>query len=125
VLFFVIPLVRWFHMRTLQRRRHEQNVRKRLFKAIFDRRGRPQTVQDVTAAVNRASGEEALASPEVEAALKHLALDMPGDMNVSETAEVQFSFPRLTAELAAVGRLRQNRRDDDALGTIIMESDNR
>jgi heme/copper-type cytochrome/quinol oxidase subunit 2 len=125
VLFFVIPLVRWFQIRTLQRRRHEQNVRKRLFKAIFEPRGRPQTVKDVTAAVNRDSGEEALASPEIEAALKQLALDMPGDMNVSETAEIQFAFPRLTTELAAVDRLRQNRRDDDALGTIIMESDNR
>ncbi|ETX01777.1 MAG: hypothetical protein ETSY1_06080 [Candidatus Entotheonella factor] len=125
ILFFVIPVVRWFQIRTLQQRRHEQNVRKRLFKAIFDRRGQPQTVDDVTTAVNRSSGEEALAPSGVEVALKQLALDMPGDMDVSETAQLQFAFPRLTAELAAVGRLRQSRRDDDALGTIMIESDNR
>jgi hypothetical protein len=82
-------------------------------------------VDEVTAAVNRGSGEEALASAEVEAALKELTLDMPGDMDVSEMAEVRFSFPRLTAELAAVDRLRQSHRDDDALGTIVIESDNR
>jgi hypothetical protein len=50
---------------------------------------------------------------------------MPGDMAVSEVAEVQYSFPRLTAELTAVERLRQGRRDDDTLGPIIIESDNR
>lgn len=125
ILFFVIPLVRWGQIRTLQQRRQAQNVRKRLFKAIFARRGQPQTVEEVTAAVNRGSGEEALASAVVEAALKELTLDMPGDMDVSEMAEVQFSFPRLTAELAAVGLLRQSRRGDDALGTIVIESDNR
>jgi len=125
ILFFIIPLVRWFQIRSLQQRRQEQNVRKRLFKAIFVRRGQPQTVEAVTAAVNRDSEEAALSPPEVESALKQLALDMPGDVAVSEAAEVQYGFPRLTAELAAVERLRQNRRDDDTLGPIIMESDNR
>jgi hypothetical protein len=125
ILFFVIPLVRWFQIHTLQQRRQKQNVRKRLFKAIFARRGRPQTVEAVTAAVNRGSGEAALTPPEVESTLQQLVLDMPGDMAVSEVAEVQYSFPRLTAELTAVERLRQGRRDDDTLGPIIIESDNR
>lgn len=125
ILFFGIPLVRWFQMRTLQQRRQTQNVRKRLFKAIFARRGQPQTAAEVTAAVNRDAEAAAVASSTVEAALKQLSLEMPGDMNVSELAEVRFAFPRLTAELAAVSRLRQSRRDDDALGTIVMESDNR
>jgi hypothetical protein len=100
-------------------------VRKRLFKAIFARRGRPQTVETVTAAVNRGSGEATLTPPEVESTLQRLVLDMPGDMAVSEVAEAQYSFPRLTAELTAVERLRQGRRDDDTLGPIIIESDNR
>jgi hypothetical protein len=125
ILFFVIPLVRWFQIRTLQQQRQRQNVRKRLFKAIFARRGQPQTVPAVTTAVNRGSEEAALTPPEVESGLKQLVLDMPGDMDVSGSAEVQYAFPRLTAELDAVERLRQHRRDDDALGRIIMESDNR
>jgi hypothetical protein len=125
ILFFVIPLVRWFQIRTLQQRRQRQNVRKRLFKAIFARRGQPQTVSAVTAEVNRGSEEAALTAPEVESALKQLVLDMSGDMDVSESAEVQYAFPRLTTELDAVERLRLKRRDDDTLGRIIMESDNR
>ncbi|PON11180.1 hypothetical protein C2W62_46185 [Candidatus Entotheonella serta] len=125
LLFFGIPLVRWLRMRRLQQRRQEQNVRKRLFKAIFDRHGQPQTVNEVTTAVNRDSEASALSSSTVEVTLKQLTLDMPGDMDVSEMAEVRFSFPRLTLELDAVKRLRQSRRDDDALGTIVMEADNR
>lgn len=125
LLFFGIPLVRWLQIRTLQQRRREQNRRKRIFKAIFARQGRPQTVDEALAAVNQGAGEEALSPSAVEATLKQLTLDMPGDMAVSETAEVQFAFPRLTAELTAVKRLRQNRRDDDTLGTIVIESDNR
>ncbi len=124
ILFFGIPLLRGFQIRQPQRRRQAQNVRKRLFKAIFARRGQPQTVADVATAVNRDAEEAALASSVVEAELKQLALDMPGDMDVSETAEVQVAFPRLTAELEAVSRLRRHRRDDDALGTIVIESDN-
>ena len=104
LLFFLIPLVRGFRIRRLRQHRQAQNVRKRLFKAIFARRGRPQSVNDVAAAVNRDAGEAALAPSEVEAALKELALEMPGDMNVSDAAEVEFSFPRLTVELDAVGR---------------------
>ncbi len=76
------------------------------------------------AAVNRSPEVEALSPPTVEVMLKELTLDMPGDMAVSETAAVEYAFPRLTAELTAVERLRRNRRDDDSLGTIIMESDN-
>jgi hypothetical protein len=82
-------------------------------------------VSAVTAEVNRGSEEAALTAPEVESALKQLVLDMSGDMDVSESAEVQYAFPRLTTELDAVERLRLKRRDDDTLGRIIMESDNR
>ncbi len=66
LLFFGIPLVRWLRMRRLQQRRQEQNVRKRLFKAIFDRHGQPQTVNEVTTAVNRDSEASALSSSTVK-----------------------------------------------------------
>lgn len=125
ILFFGIPLARWFRNRTLKQRRQKETIRKRLFKAIFARQGRAQTVDDVTAAVNRRSREAVLSPPEVEAALKELALDMPGDMEVSEEAKLQFAFPRITSELTVVERLRRHRRGDDSLGTIVIESDNR
>jgi hypothetical protein len=82
-------------------------------------------VAEIVAAVDARAQEEALAPPVVEEAMQALVLDMPGDMLVSESAEVQFAFPRITRELQEVKQLRRQRRVDDTLGEIIVESDNR
>jgi hypothetical protein len=108
----------------LRRRRHKANIRKRLFKEIFDRQGRPQTADEMLAAVNTNAVEQSLSRPVVETMLKELSLDMPGDMSVSDTAEVQIAFPRITAELQEIRRIREHRQVDDTLGDIIIESDN-
>jgi hypothetical protein len=52
LLFFLIPLARGLQLSGLRRRRHKANIRKRLFKEIFDRQGRPQTADEMLAAVN-------------------------------------------------------------------------
>ena len=124
VLFFLIPLVRAVRIHALRRQRHTQNIRKRLFYAIFARQGEPQTVAEVVTAVNARAPEDALSPAVVEEAMQALVLDMPGDMLVSESAEVQFAFPRITRELQEVKQLRRQRRVDDTLGEIIVESDN-
>lgn len=123
ILFFVIPVVRLFKIQTLQRQRHHQNIRKRLFKAIFAPQGRPQTVVEVLASANQNTQEETLSQPVVEEMMQELSLDMPGDMLVNEAAAVQFTFPRITAELQEVHRIRQQRRHDDSLGDIIVDSE--
>ena len=124
VLFFCIPLGRLLRLRTLQRRRHRTNIRKRLSKAIFARQGQPQSVAQIVTRVHSGGQEETLTAAEGESLLKELALDMPGDMLVNDLAEIQFSFPRLTRELQEVEKLRLERRVDDRLGQIIIESDN-
>ena len=45
-------------------------------------------------------------------------------MTVTEAAEVQFTFPRITRELHEASQLRRQRRHDGALGEIIAEEDN-
>jgi hypothetical protein len=124
LLFFLIPLARGLQLGGLRRRRHEANIRKRLLKAIFARQGRAQTVDEVLAVVNANTVEESLARPVVETMLKELSLDMPGDMSVSDTAEVHLAFPRITSELQEVRRIREHRQVDDTIGDIIIESDN-
>jgi hypothetical protein len=123
-LFFLIPLGRFIKIQALQRRRQWQNVRKRLYKAIFQRQGAPQTVRQIVDAVNTDAAEERLTAPVVEDRMKVLALDLAGDMSVTEAAEVQFTFPRITRELHEVPQLRRQRRADAPLGEIIAESDN-
>jgi hypothetical protein len=124
LLFFLIPLARGLKLGGLRRRRHEANIRKRLFQAIFARQGRPQTVDEVLAVVNANTVEESLSRPVVETMLKELALDMPGDMTVSDTAEMHIAFPRITSELQEIRRIREHRQVDDTIGDIIIESDN-
>lgn len=124
LLFFLIPLARGLKLGGLRRRRHEANIRKRLLNVIFARQGRPQTVDEVLAAVNVNTVEERLSRPVVETMLKELALDMPGDMSVSDAAEVRIAFPRITSELQEVRRIREHRQVDDTIGDIIIESDN-
>lgn len=124
LLFFLIPLVRGLTLSRLRRQRHEANMRKRLFKAIFARQGRPQTVDEVLAVVNANTVEESVSRPVVETMLKELSLDMPGEMSVSEAADVQIAFPRMTSELQEIRRIRERRQVDDTIGDIIIESDN-
>ena len=124
LLFFLIPLARGLKLSGLRRRRREANIRKRLFKAIFARQGQPQTADEVLAAANANAVEESLSRPVVETMLKELSLDMPGDMSVSDAAEVQVAFPRIAAELQEIQRIREHRQVDDTLGDIIIESDN-
>lgn len=124
LLFFLIPLARGLKLGGLRRQRHAANIRKRLLKAIFAHQGRPQTVDEVLAVVNANTAEESLARPVVETMLKELSLDMPGEMSVSETAEVQIAFPRITSELQEIRRIREHRPVDDTIGDIIIESDN-
>ncbi|MGH7926438.1 MAG: hypothetical protein ACREQV_01405, partial [Candidatus Binatia bacterium] len=124
LLFFLIPLARGLKLSGLRRRRHEANIRKRLFKAIFARQGQPQTADEALAVVHANTVEESLSRPVVETMLKELALDMPGDMSVSDAAEVRIAFPRITSELQEVRRIREHRQVDDTIGDIIIESDN-
>jgi len=124
ILFFAIPLARLLRLRVLRQRRHVQNVRKRLFKAIFARQGQPQTLTDIQSAVNANPREETLSRQVVEDMLQALSLDMQGDLTVDDAAELRFAFPRLSRELQEVEQLRRQRHDDPALGKIIVESDN-
>jgi hypothetical protein len=123
-LFFAIPLGRWFSIRLRRQRRHIQNMRKRLFKAIFARQGQPQPLPEVLAAVNANRREETLSRQVVQDMMQELALDLEGDMTVDDAAEIRFAFPRIGRELREVEQLRRHRRVDETLGKIIVESDN-
>ena len=124
VVFFLVPGLRWFNLGARRRRQHRQNIRKRFFRVIFARQGRAQTVSEAHAAVNRGASEETLSAAEVETWLKELVLDLPGEMTVSDQADLEFAFPRLTTEFDVIERLRQGRDVDDTLGDILIESDN-
>jgi len=123
VLFFMIPLVRWIKISMSRQKRHLNNIRKRLFKAIFMASGKPLTVDQVVNVVNSAESEEKLSPAVVENMFKDLVLDLNGDVNVSEAAQVVYSFPRIASELDEVKILRRQRRLDTNLGQVIADTD--
>lgn len=124
VLFFAIPLGRLLRLQVLRQRQRFQRLRKQLFKVIFRQQGQPQTLADIEAAANDNAYEDTWSRQTIEETMQELSLDMAGEMTVTETAEVQFAFPRIHRELHEVERLRQQRRVDTTLGKIIIESDN-
>ncbi|MDZ7266895.1 MAG: hypothetical protein ONB48_06035 [candidate division KSB1 bacterium] len=124
LLFFIIPLARWFKLQSARRRRHHNNIRKRLFKAIFQQQGKPQTARAIHQAVNDNAREEKLSPTTVERGLHEIVLDFPGETLVSPEGEMLYAFPRVARELAEVVHLRDQRRLEAGLGKVIMDSDN-
>ena len=123
-LFFLIPAARFFSVRAMQSQQHQQNIRKRLFHAVFAQQGQAQTTGEVLGTLHAANERESLAAPVVEERLKELVLDMPGSLRINDAAELEFSFPRITRELRAALTLRRQRQLDHSLGDIVIESDN-
>ncbi|KAA0228886.1 hypothetical protein EDS67_12395 [candidate division KSB1 bacterium] len=124
VLFFAIPLLRWFKISKARRQRHRNNIRKRLFKAIYQENGNPQTAAQIHQIVNTGAREEQLPVSLVESVLREVALDLPGDTLVSAEGQVQYAFPRIGYELKEVTTLRSQSRRAETLGKIIMDSEN-
>ncbi len=122
LIFFLVPLLRYPKISRHNRRRHEENIRKRMFRAIFDFEGNPATVDQVAAAVNQNAPEEKLDRETVARRLDTLVLDLGGKTDVSESAEVIYSFPRIKDELGTVKQLRKRKQLDRDLGGVIAES---
>ncbi|MCI0513070.1 hypothetical protein L0128_07665 [candidate division KSB1 bacterium] len=122
-LFFAIPLVRWVQISMAKRKRHLNNIRKRIFKAIFKVLGKAQPLDAIVRQINSSAKEEQLASATVEKLLKELTLDLNGELVVSEQAQILYSFPRITAELDEVAQLRARRQLDTSLGAVIADSE--
>jgi hypothetical protein len=124
VLFFAIPLGRLLCLQVLRQRQHFQHLRKQLIKAIFRTQGQAQTLADIQAVADANAYEETWSRQEVEETMQELSLDMAGEMSVTETAQVQFAFPRIHCELNEVEHVRRQRRVDMTLGKTVIESDN-
>ncbi len=122
LVFFLVPLLRYPKIRRDNRRRHEENIRKRMFRAIFEFKGNPATVDRFAAAVNKNAPEEKLDRETVVRLLDTLVLDIGGSTGISESAEVIYSFPRIKDELNVVDRLRRKKTLDRDLGGVIAES---
>jgi hypothetical protein len=123
VFFFLVPALRFLKIQTARKRRRFANIRKRLMKAVFKEKGRPQTVEQILAAANATDQEEKLTASSVDGEMKELVLDLEGESTATDRGELKCAFPRITLELEEVSRLRAERTVDSALGGVILDSD--
>lgn len=121
--FFLIPAVRWLLLQKARKQRTINNIRKRLYKVIFQKKGRAQTSDAVVHAINDKAQEDQLPRETVENMLNKLALDMPGDTLVTDAGELLYVFPRVTYEMEEVDELRKHRKLDGGLGKVIVDSE--
>lgn len=123
LLFFGIPLARWFKISRANRVRYHNNRRKRILKAIYLKQGRAQTLEEIVQAVNLNAKEETLKPAVVQKMLKDLVLDLGGETEASADGKIRYLFPKITLELNEVLALRSERQSTTTFGAIAIESE--
>ncbi len=122
LLFFFIPAVRAFQVRSKRKKRVYENMRKRVMKQVFRHAAMPLTAAQYAAFVNENAGlMEALPTDKTEKILHDMVLDLDGEVVVSAEGNIVFVFERLAAELNEAEALRKGRGDND-LGKIVFDS---
>ena len=98
-LFFAIPLLRAPFVWWNNKQQHAHNIRKRLFRVIFDARDEWLAGSDVIERANqRATTEEKLRIADVGDLLDETLLDLGGDQNVDERGQVATDMTQLRIE---------------------------
>ena len=123
IVFFLVPLLRYFQIQKARQKRHHHNIRKRFYKIIFQTRAQPQTLEAVHYAINENASEETLSKEITKTMLEELVLNLKGETTVSEDGKVLYHFPRTALELSEVQKIREKRKPPDTLGEIIMDSE--
>lgn len=124
LLFFLIPIVRYFKILPKRKMRRIQNIRKRLMRIIYKSPGWSFTFDELFQKVNQEnSGIEKLDKKTIEETMKELIRDWDGEFEATEEGKVKYTFPTLETELAVAKRLRKERDISGKPGDIILESE--
>lgn len=122
VLFFLIPLFRALGLRAKRREQHRINIRKRLYRAIFQEASAQLSLARLEAIANDGgAAEEQLSAKVIEEEMKEVIYDLGGDSFVDENAQLQYRFERLDQELSDIEELRKEKRDTSGLGDVVFE----
>lgn len=122
-LFFLVPILRWFQILPKRRKRHRENIRKRLMKAIYDSPNAQIALDELLASVNSSErGEEKLDKNQVESIMNELIRDLEGEISLQDDTRVMYTFHQLREELLEARSLRQQRDSGKDLGNIVFDS---
>lgn len=128
-LFFLIPLVRWFRVRPLRKKKHELNIRKRLMRVVFQTYDQGEKhvheipLSKLTEVANlQRKTEEKLDADTVDRVMKDTLADLGGEAYLNDANEIIYKFDLIAQELDAIDALRSKKKDDSDLGDIIFEA---
>jgi hypothetical protein len=121
--FFIIPVIRWLRIRRLSKKRHTNNIRKRIFKVIYQNPVYSYSIDYMRRSVNGTGSEEDLSTELIKKIMDQIILEQDGEMIVTEKASIEYTFPQLKLESTETERIRLSSRPDTSLGRVIMEAD--
>lgn len=124
VLFFLIPAVRAIFLPAQRRRQRMVNIRKRLYKAVFQSHTPRISLKRLTEIANEKRATEAVLDADtVHRVMMDCIHDLRGDSYLDpQTNEIMYNFEELDRELTDIEQVRKEKREDKDLGDIIMEA---
>ncbi|MFK7799473.1 MAG: hypothetical protein AB8E82_18625 [Aureispira sp.] len=127
--FFLIPLLRWFRLRPLQRQQRELNIRKRLMKVVFQTYDQGTDyiheipLDKLTEVANtQRTTEEKLDATTVDAVMRDTLSDLGGEAYLNKNNVIMYRFDLIAQELNDMDDLRAQKRTDTDLGDVIFEA---
>jgi Ca2+-binding EF-hand superfamily protein len=123
MIFFAVPILRYFNILPKRRKRRINNIRKRLVKVIYQKGVlKNLSLDEILTEVN-AENAEKLSKPEIEKMMNELVVDWQGNVVLNDSGSVGYEFHQLRYELEEARNLRQNRKDDGRnLGNIYLDT---
>jgi len=107
LVFFLVPAIRSFYVRRMQRKQHIQNIRKRLMKVVFVKHKEKISLIELTDVANKLrKTEEKLDAATVQATLEDFIVDLDGHAEVDENGNVVYDFRQLNRELTEMEEIR-------------------
>ncbi|WP_020528980.1 hypothetical protein [Flexithrix dorotheae] len=123
--FLAYPLYRSFIIKKKNHNIHLENIRKRLLKEIYLSNQDKLNIDELTSLTNsRNNNEEKLEKEAIKMMMDDLIYDLEGEMIVDDQAQILYDFSRFKTDLKEIESLRAQRKLDNSLGDIMIESNN-
>lgn len=130
LLFFAVPVGRWFYIRQLRHQREEANIRKRIMRYLFQKPDFSATIDEVLKAVNTPgtdaklsiTAKNQLTREQLEQAINAMMRDYQGEVTLTPEGKAVYVFQRLQRELAVAQAVRSTMKESNEPGRVIYDS---
>jgi len=123
VLFFAIPLGRGVWILKKQYEQHQAHIRRRVMKAVFEKKAAPKTLEQIERLVNADPNMESLSRRTIQKMMDKLLIELRGKLEAdTSSGKVYYVFDRIHNELEAIQTLRKQRQVSQDLSDVILDS---